>query len=401
MPIPDTIRKDFPVLRREIDGTPVTYLDSAATSLKPQPVIDAVTRYYTEVSANIHRGTHMLSEEASDDYEAARSRIAAFLGVRAADVVFTANTTHGLNILATGLDLNPDDLVLVSPDAHHSLQLPLRARARVEWLPTHPDGTLDLESYSHLLTRRPALVAITHCSNVTGRYAPVAELTALARSYGALTIVDAAQSVPHRRVRLPELGADAIAFSGHKMLGPTGIGVLAITPALADRLGTPALGGGVVDWVDRDKWVLRRPPHRYEAGTPHIAGAYGLRAAIDYLDGLGMAGVADHDRCLAELLYAEAAKRDYLSVLSPGPGDRTATLSTTVHGIDDLTELARALSDSHGIMCRSGHLCAQPLVDAIAGTAVLRLSAYLYNTPDDLHRAFAALDELHPFLAGA
>jgi cysteine desulfurase / selenocysteine lyase len=401
MTIPDTLRADFPLLFREIDGTRVTYLDSAATSLKPQPVIDAMTRYYAEVSANIHRGKHMLSEEASDAYEAARTRVAAFLGTRAADVVFTANTTHALNIVATGLDLAPDDLVLVSRDAHHSLQLPLRARARVEWLPEHPDGTLDLDACAGLLTRRPALVAITHCSNVTGRHAPVADLTALAREHGALTVVDAAQSVPHRRVLLPDLGADAVAFSAHKMLGPTGIGVLAMSPSLAARLRPAALGGGTVDWVDAGTWTLRRPPHRHEAGTPHIAGAYGLHAAIDYLDALGMTAVADHDRDLADLLYTEATKRDYLTVLHPTPTDRSAILSATVHGIDDLPELARALSDSHGVMCRSGHLCAQPLVNDIAGTAVLRLSAYLYNTPDDIHRAFDALDELHPYLAGA
>lgn len=394
-------RTDFPVLRREVDGMRVTYLDSAATSLKPQPVIDATTHYYTDVSANIHRGKHMLSEEASDAYEGARTRVAAFLGVRAANVVFTANTTHSLNILATGLDLRPDDLVLMSRDAHHSLQLPLRARTNVEWLPTHEDGTVDLDAYASLLTRRPALVAITHCSNVSGRYAPVTEMAALARAHGALTVVDAAQSVPHRQVLLPDLGADAIAFSGHKMVGPTGIGVLAIRPELADRLRPVALGGGVVDWVDTDKWVLRRAPHRYEAGTPHIAGAYGLRAAVDYLGGLGMAEVAEHDRWLAELLYAEAAKRDYLTVLEPGPGDRSATLSVAIRGIDDLTELARALSDSYGVMCRSGHLCAQPLVDDLAGSPVLRLSAYVYNTADDINLAFTALDELHPFLATA
>jgi cysteine desulfurase/selenocysteine lyase len=395
------VRADFPVLDREVDGVRVTYLDSAATSLKPRPVIDAVTRYYTEVSANIHRGKHMLSEEASDAYEAARMRVAAFLGVRAADVVFTTNTTHGLNILAAGLDLAPDDLVLVSRDAHHSLQLPLRERARVEWLPVHADGTIDLDAYAGQLARRPALVAITHCSNVTGRHAPVAEMAALARENGALTVVDAAQSVPHRRVRLAELHADAIAFSGHKMLGPTGIGVLAMTPELAGRLRPPALGGGVVDWVDDESWVLRRAPHRFEAGTPHIAGAYGLRAAVDYLEALGMTEVAEHDRWLADLLYTEAGKREYLTVLEPGPGERSATLSAAVRGVDDLTELARALSDSYGVMCRSGHLCAQPLVDGLAGGAVLRLSAYVYNTADDVRRAFDALDELHPFLAGA
>ena len=401
MTIPDTVQPDFPVLRREVDGTRVTYLDSAATSLTPRPVIDAMTHYYADVSANIHRGKHMLSEEASDDYESARTRVAAFLGVRAADVVFTANTTHGLNIVSTGLDLHQDDLVLVSRDAHHSLQLPLRARARVEWLAVRADGTIDLDAYAQQLTRRPALVAITHCANVTGRYAPVAEMAALAREHGALTVLDAAQSVPHRRVLMPELGVDAIAFSAHKMLGPTGIGVLAIGPELAGRLRPSALGGGVVDWVDADRWVLRRAPHRYEAGTPHIAGAYGLRAAVDYLDTLGMAEIADHDRWLAELLYAEAGKRDYLTVLEPGPGERSAILSATVRGIDDLTELARALSDSYGVMCRSGHLCAQPYVDAVAGTAVLRLSAYIYNTTDDIHLALNALDELHPFLAGA
>jgi cysteine desulfurase/selenocysteine lyase len=399
MSLRDTVRADFPVLDREIDGTRVTYLDSAATSLKPRAVVDAVTRYYTEVSANIHRGKHMLSEEASDAYEGARTCVAAFLGVPAAQVVFTTNTTHALNIVAAGVDLSPDDLVLVSRDAHHSLQLPLRARARVAWLPVRDDGAIDLDAYTGLLTRRPALVAITHCSNVTGRYAPVAELAALAREHGALTVVDGAQSVPHRQVRLPDLGVDALAFSAHKMLGPTGIGVLAISEELAGRLRPLELGGGVVDWVDADSWTLRRAPHRFEAGTPHIAGAYGLRAAVDYLDELGMAEVADHDRWLAELMYAEAGKRDYLAVLEPAPADRSATLSAAVRGIDDLTELARALSDSYGVMCRSGHLCAQPYVDDLAGTAVLRLSAYVYNTPDEIHRAFDALDELHPFLA--
>jgi cysteine desulfurase / selenocysteine lyase len=399
MSLREGVRADFPVLDREIDGTRVTYLDSAATSLKPRAVIDAVTRYYTEVSANIHRGKHMLSEEASDAYEGARTRVAAFLGVRAAQVVFTANTTHALNIVAAGVDLSPDDLVLVSRDAHHSLQLPLRARAKVEWLPVREDGAVDLDAYAAQLARHPVLVAITHCANVTGRYAPVAQLAALAREHGARTVVDGAQSVPHRQVRLPDLGADALAFSAHKMLGPTGIGVLALSEELAAGLRPLELGGGVVDWVDTRSWVLRRAPHRFEAGTPHIAGAYGLRAAVDYLDDLGLAEVAEHDRWLAELMYTEAAKRDYLTVLDPAPADRSAVLSAAVRGIDDLTELARALSDSYGVMCRSGHLCAQPFVDDLAGTAVLRLSAYVYNTPDDIHRAFDALDELHPFLA--
>lgn len=395
------VRPDFPVLERTVDGVPVTYLDSAATSLTPRSVIDALTHYYTDVGANIHRGKHMLSEEASDTFELTRSRVATFLGVRASDVVFTAGTSHGLNIVAAGLDLGPDDLVVVSEDAHHSLQLPFRERSTVAWLPTDDAGAVDLAAYHRLLERRPKLVAITHCSNVTGRYAPVAELARLAREHGALTVLDAAQSAPHRALRMADLGVDALAFSGHKMLGPTGIGVLAITPDLGERLRPAALGGGVVDWVDRDSWVLRRAPHRFEVGTPHIAGVYGLGAAVDYLDALGMAEVGEHDQWLAHLLHTEAAKRDYLRVLAPGPADRSATLSAAVRGVADLTELARSLSDSYGVMCRSGHLCAQPLVTAVAGAPVLRLSAYLYNTADDIRTAFDALDELHPLLEGA
>lgn len=399
MTITDALRADFPVLDRHVDGAPLVYLDNAATTLKPRAVIDAVTRYYSEVSANIHRGKHILSEEASDAYEAARMRVAAFVGARANEVVFTAGTTMGLNLVADGLDLARDALAVVSPDAHHSMQLPLRDRCEVAWLPTRPDGDVDLDGYAVLLARRPAVVALTHCSNVTGRYTPVAELAAMAHEHGALVVVDAAQSVPHRRIRMADLGADALAFSAHKMLGPTGIGVLVLGPALVDRLRPALVGGGTVDWVDLNGSVPRRSPFRFEAGTPHIAGAYGLLAAVDYLERLGMAEVAAHDALLAGVLAAEVAKRDYLTEVAPtGSVERSAITSVTVRGAGDLTEFARALSDSYGVMCRSGHLCAQPYVDAQAGGQVLRVSAYLYNTADEIRAAFTALDELHPLL---
>jgi len=400
MTISDTLRADFPMLDREIDGMPLVYLDNAATTLKPHAVIAAVTRYYTEIGANIHRGKHILSDEASDGYEAARSRVAAFVGARSGEVVFTAGTTMGLNLVAAGLDLAPGALAVVSPDAHHSLLLPLRERCRVEWLPSTSSGTVDLAGYAALLERRPAVVALTHCSNVTGRYTPVAELAAMAHEHGALVVVDAAQSVPHRRLRMAELGADAVAFSAHKMLGPTGIGVLVLGPAMVDRLRPAITGGGTVDWVDRTSSVPRRAPYRFEAGTPHIAGAFGLLAAVDYLDLLGPAAVAAHDALLADVLATEVAKRDYLTEVAAGPADRSAIISFAVRGAPDLTELARALSDSYGVMCRSGHLCAQPFVDAAAGGQVLRMSAYLYNTADEIRAAFAALDELHPVLVG-
>jgi len=394
------VRGDFPVLRRTVDGIDVSYLDSAATSLKPQSVIDAIVRYYAEVGANIHRGKHMLSEEASHAYEMARVRLAQFIGAQANEVAFTAGTTHALNTLATGLRLSPDDLVLVSADAHHSQQLPWRHHARVEWIPVGADGLVDLDRYAELLRQRPRVVALTHCSNVTGRYAPVAQMAAMAREQGAITVLDAAQSVPHRPVDMHALGVDAMAFSGHKMLGPTGIGVLAISAKIFDAVAPADHGGGMVDWVDVEKSVWRRPPHRFEAGTPHIAGAYGMLAAVDYLERLGMDEVAAHDTRMAQLLHREAAARDYLTILAPGEGERSGIVSVGVRGCRDLSELARILSDSFGIMCRSGHLCAQPLVDELAHGQVLRLSAYVYTTEQDALRAFDALDNTFP-LVGA
>lgn len=393
------IRADFPVLARTVDGIPVVYLDSAATSLKPRPVIDAMICYYTEVSANIHRGKHMLSEEASDAYERARQRVAEFVSARSDEVIFTAGTTHGVNMLAAGLGLDPDDVVLVSADAHHSQQLPWRRHARTEFFPVAADGSVDLDAYADLLRKRPAAVALTHCSNVTGRYAPARTLARMASEQGALTVLDAAQSVPHRRVDMADLGVDALVFSAHKMMGPTGIGVLVLGSGLAARLPPASIGGGTVDWVGTERVDLRRPPHRFEAGTPHIAGAYGLHAAVDYLDRLGMDELAAHDLRMGQLLQSHAVQRDYLTVIGPGPGDRAGILSVAVRGCADLTELARILSDSYGVMCRTGHHCAQPFVDAQGRGQLLRLSAYAYTTDADIETAFAALDEAFPLVS--
>jgi cysteine desulfurase/selenocysteine lyase len=391
---------DFPVLSRDVDGSPVVYLDSAATSLTPRSVVDAVAGYYTGVSANIHRGKHMLSEEASEEYEAARARVARFVGAQANHVVFTANTTHALHLVAAGLPLRPDDTVLVSADAHHSLQLPLRQRAAVRWIPYDATGAVDREAYADLLRGQPRLVALTQCSNVTGGYAPVAELAELARAAGAMTIVDGAQSVPHRAVDLHRLGADALAFSAHKLLGPTGIGVLALSPRLAEQLSPVLPGGGTVDWVDEAGWVPRRVPYRFEAGTPHIAGAYGLRAAVDYLERLGMAEVAAHDESLGRLLRAEAARRDFVRVLGAGR-EGGGIVSFTLRGVTDLGPVARALSDSYGVMCRTGHLCSQPFVQGRAGGQVLRMSTYVYTSGADVATAFEALDELYSMFGRA
>ena len=394
-----TVRADFPVLNRTVDGVPVVYLDSAATSLKPTVVTEAITHYYTDVSANIHRGKHMLSEEASDTYEAARHRVAEFVGARTEGVVFTSGTTYGLNLVAAGLGLSQESLVLVGADTHHSQQLPWRHHARTEFIPVGADGAVDLDRYAELLRARPAVVAINHCSNVSGSYAPVATMARMAREHGALTVLDAAQSVSHRSMDFADLGVDALAFSAHKMLGPTGIGVLVLSPELADRLPPLTHGGGMVDWVDPDSVVWRRAPHRFEAGTPHIAGAYGLHAAVGYLQRLGMDRVAEHDRAMGALMTQQAQQRDYLSVLGPLSGDRGGILSVAVRGCSDLTEMARILSDSYGVMCRTGHHCAQPFVSQFGLGQVLRMSAHVYTSEDDISAGFQALDEVYPLVA--
>lgn len=392
--LPKRVRADFPILGRRVDGRELVYLDNAATSLKPRPVVDELTRYYTEVSANIHRGRHRLSEAASADFEAVRRQVAHFAGVRGDEVVFTLNTTEALNLVASGLRLESGDLVLVPFDGHHSNALPWRRHARARHVPVDGAGRVDLEAYGDLLRGRPRVVALSHCSNVTGVYAPVQKMATMAKEAGAVTVVDAAQSAPHGRLHFDDV--DFVAFSAHKMLGPTGVGVLCGADGALSLLDPPNLGGGTVDWVDTERYQLRRPPHCLEAGTPNIGGVYGLGAAIAYLEEIGAAALAAHDRALARRQAAEALVRPYLRVLGPASpsADRSATISLAIRGVRNLREVARILSDSYGIMCRSGHMCAQPLVDRFTDNEVLRISAYLYNDEDQVVRAFAALDEI-------
>jgi cysteine desulfurase/selenocysteine lyase len=310
-------------------------------------------------------------------------------------VVFVRNTTEALNLVCDGLRLGPEDVVVVGYDAHHSNLLPWRRRSRVAHLRVLGTGRPDLEHYEELLARRPRVVALNHCSNLTGVLAPVQRMAAQARDAGATVVLDMAQSLPHRRVSVRELAVDFAAFSGHKLLGPTGIGVLYGRHDQLARLEPAHLGGGTIDWVDDDRFVLRALPHRLEGGTPHIAGAYGLHAALRYLDRLGWEAVAAHGAALAALMVAEAARRPYLrTIVEPDDQERTSILSFTLQGRANLDETARTLSDAYGVMCRSGHMCAQPFVDDRAGHQVLRASAYLYNTADDVQRLFAALDDL-------
>lgn len=397
----ETRLRDFPILSRIIDDNRLVYLDSAATSLKPVQVVSEISRYYLEVSANIHRGKHYLSEEASVFYEEGRYKVAQLIGAAGNEVVFVRNTTEALNIVAKGLDIGKDDIVLICTDSHHSSYLPWLEKAHTELVRIDAQGMVDMAHYEELLKLGPKVVSLTHCSNVSGLYAPIEKMAQMAKNVGALVVVDAAQSIPHRRLNVNRMNIDFLAFSGHKMLGPTGIGVLYGKQQYLEKLAPAYLGGGMVDWVDASGYRARKIPHRFEAGTPHIAGVYGLVAAIKYLEKIGFDRVEAHDLEFGRLLLGEAKKREYLEVIAPGTelADRCAIISIKMKQHSNLGDIARMLSDSYGIMCRTGHMCAQPLVDFLANGEILRASGYLYNTKQDVTDLFEALDEIHRVLS--
>lgn len=401
MTIRNTRRGDFPALRREIDGQAISYLDNGATTLKPRQVIDAVTEYYESNGANIHRGKHRLSEEASDAYEASRTVIARYIGAAANEVVLVRNTSEALNLVAAGLGLDPDAYVVGCLDAHHSQLLPWRRVGRLELTRVDEHGRLDRDHFRALLRGRPKVVALTHCSNVTGVVHPVEELIAEVRAAcDAVIVLDAAQSMPHRRVNVRELDADFMAFSMHKMLGPTGVGCLYGRSALLAELRPLSVGGGMVDWVDLDGSVERRIPFRFETGTPDIASVIGSAAAIRYLEAVDGPELHRHAQDLCAALVGGAVARPGVRLI--GPPDRTDRIALATLRLTDgvpAGEIARLLSDSYGYMVRSGHMCAQPLVTELAGGETLRVSAYLYNDVAEIEGFFEALDELLKLMA--
>lgn len=391
-------KQDFPLLQQMIDGRPITYLDSAATSLKPRQVTDEIVRYYHEVGANIHRGKHFLSDQASTDFEAVRAKVAQFTGFLSNEVVFTSNTTASINIVASGLQMKQSDIVLIPFDAHHSAMLPWRKVADVHYIPIDNTGVIDLNKYRELLHLKPTLVVINSCSNVTGCYSPVEEMAAMAKEVGALTLVDAAQAVGHRSILCKNI--DFLVFSAHKMLGPTGLGVLCGRQEHLMRLVPSSLGGGMVDWVDINHFEFRKIPHSLEAGTPNIAAVYGLGAAIDYLMNIGYNELINHDRNLGRVLVHNALKRPYMNIIgSVDNVDRGGILSFSIKGVHNLKEIAKILSDSYGIFCRTGHMCAQPFIDSITDDEILRVSGYIYNDNSDIDFLFSALDDVIQYVS--
>lgn len=391
MSLGERCRRDFPILSRVVNGHPLVYLDSAASSQKPASVIEAIQRYYETSHANVHRSIHTLGEEATDLYEGARDAVRAFIGARGREeIVFTRGTTESINLVAqaVGRTLGPGDEILVTELEHHSNLIPWQMVCRdrgtvLRAVPVLPDGYLDLDAYAQLLSPRTRVVALAHVSNVLGTINPVARMVEQAHRVGALVLLDGAQAVPHLPVDVTALGADFYAFSGHKMLGPTGIGVLHGRREVLERL-EPAWGGGEMIkevWIDRAQW--NDLPWRFEPGTPPIAGAVGLHAAVEYLSKLGMAQVSAHEQALTALAMEALARIPGVSLYGPAnPEMKGAVVAFNVEGIHP-HDGAAAL-DLHGIAVRAGHHCAQPLMKRLGIVGTLRASFSVYSTALDV-----------------
>jgi cysteine desulfurase/selenocysteine lyase len=393
MSLGERCRRDFPILSRVVNGQPLVYLDSAASSQKPASVIEAVQRYYETSHANVHRSIHTLGEEATELYERARDAVRAFIGARVREeIIFTRGTTESINLVAqaVGRTLGPGDEILVTELEHHSNLVPWQMVCRdrgtvLRAVPVLPDGYLDLDAYARLLSPRTRVVALAHVSNVLGTINPVARMVEQAHRVGALVLLDGAQAVPHLPVDVAALGADFYAFSGHKMLGPTGIGVLHGRREVLEWL-EPAWGGGEMIkevWIDRAQW--NDLPWRFEPGTPPIAGAVGLHAAVDYLSKLGMAQVSAHEQALTALTMEALARIPGVTLYGPAnPEMKGAVVAFNVEGIHP-HDGAAAL-DLHGIAVRAGHHCAQPLMKRLGIVGTLRASFSVYSTALDVQR---------------
>ena len=383
----EAVRADFPVLARTVrNGNPLVYLDSGATSQKPVQVLDAERSFYERHNGAAHRGTHLLGEEATDVYEGARAKVAAFIGADADEVVFTKNATEAINLVAYTMKAGPGDEILITEMEHHANLVPWqqlceRTGATLRWFKVLPDGRLDLDPA--LITERTKIVAVTGQSNVTGVFPPVAEIVALAHEAGAPVLVDAAQSVPHQPVDVAALGVDFLAFSGHKMLGPYGIGVLFGRADLLEAMPPFLTGGSMIEVVRMEGSTFLPPPQRFEPGVPAVAEAAGLAAAVDYLSGLGMSAVAAHEESLTA--HALDALREINGVRVLGPDttkDRGGAVAFDVAGVHP-HDVGQVL-DELGVAVRTGHHCAWPLHRALGVQASTRATFYVYNTHDEV-----------------
>jgi cysteine desulfurase/selenocysteine lyase len=400
------IQKEFPILSRVVKGKPLVYLDSAATTQKPLAVIDAMDRYYRTYNANVHRGIYHISEEATQAYEGARDKVATFINAPAREgIVFTRNTTESINLVASSWGrshLHRGDEILLSIMEHHSNLIPWQlisqqTGAKLRFIPLTPDGRLDLSELPKLLTARTKLVALTHVSNVLGTINPVAELARKAHQVGAVILVDAAQSAPHLRVDVQTIDCDFFAFSGHKMLGPTGIGVLYGKVNLLDSM-PPYMGGGeMINEVQLETATYRELPGKFEAGTPNVAGTIGLGAAIDYLSEVGLDKIHKHEKSLVGYAVEALKNLNDIEIYGPFP-ERGGVVAFNLRGIH--AHDVSTILDEDGIAIRAGHHCTQPLMRWLDVAATARASFYLYNTKNDVDRLVESLKKVKEIFAG-
>jgi cysteine desulfurase/selenocysteine lyase len=392
------VRRDFPILAREVCGRPIVYFDNAATSLKPTVVIEAVVGYMERYTANIHRGKHFLSDEASEIYERTRQRAARFVNGTTNETILTSGTTESINLVAEGLGLSKEDNVVGTVLEHHSNILPWRARCEYRGAGLTASGQPSLEEAQRLIDGRTRLVTVTHCSNVTGVHVPVRAWADLAHRHDLRLFVDAAQSAPHFRIDVAEFDCDYLAFSAHKMCGPTGAGVLYGKREALEALAVRKLGGGAVTEVRSDfSYRLRELPWRLESGTPDIAAVAGFGAALDYLEGLGMDAIDRHNRALRGALDRAVAGVAGIRSFAAPTLDRASILAFALPSAMPSDDLSRVFSDNFGIMVRGGHHCAHPLHAVLGAAGSLRASLQFYNTEEEIDyfgRSLARLVDL-------
>lgn len=400
---PEKIREDFPILKRKVNGKQLIYLDNAATSQKPRQVIDAITDYYINHNANVHRSIHKLGEEATERYEEAHRKIAGLINAGFEEVVFTRGTTESLNLLAYSLKsmLGENSEILITPMEHHSNLVPWQqvanqTKARLNFMEMDKNGNLILDHLGDLITRRTKIVSITHVSNVLGTINPIKEIAKIVHDNNALLIVDSAQGVPHMPVDVRDMDCDFLAFSAHKMLGPTGIGALYGKKELLEEMQPFQTGGEMVKEVKFRESKWNELPWKFEAGTPNIAGAVGFSAAVDYLKHIGMGRIAMHEKSLIEYAMEKLNEIGNIKIYGPQPKYRSSVVafnlfnkSKIIHPHD-----VCAILDQYGIACRGGHHCAMPLQDVLGIDASTRASFYLYNTKAEIDALVTCLNKI-------
>ena len=408
------IRKDFPIFERTINGEKLVYLDSAATSQKPLAVLDAERSFYLNHNAAAHRGAHRLAEEATEAFEGSRQSVAEFLGSAVDEIVFTKSATESINLVAYSLGnasegsqfyISPDDEILVSEMEHHANLVPWqelarRRGAKLRWFKVSDDGRLDLSDIDSLINKKTRIIALTHQSNVLGTINQFSEISKRARSVGALLLVDACQSAPHFEIKVKELGCDFLTFSGHKALGPTGIGVLWGRKELLDAMPPFLTGGSMIEMVNMETSTYLPAPRRFEPGVPNMAQAVGLAAGLKYLTEIGLEKIHNHELALTKMAIDGLRTISELKIIGPeNLTDRGGVISFELEGIHP-HDLGQAL-DQYGIAVRTGHHCAWPLMKRFNSVATTRASFYLYNDRSDVENLVRGLEKAQNFFKGA